>query len=122
MSAGRLFARGTLKFGNGQVIREASRTRLYATLTLAAGTVAGIAAATAIGAPIASAHVRPDPAIPASALFTPVPPIQKTVDVFDPAPPAPRVAPAAVPAPQQSQAPEPRETPEHESEQEGSDR
>lgn len=117
MSAGRLLARGTVKVGNGQMLREPSRTRLYATLTLAAGAAAGMAAATAIGAPaIASAHYSAE-VIPANALFTPVPPVQKTVDIYDPAPPAPRVqsAPAAAPAETEQRAPEP---PEHETEHE----
>jgi hypothetical protein len=90
--------------------RERKRTRAgrYIVLIFGAGVVSGTAALAGIPpfgsvqallSPVSQLrHPRPEPApINASAIFPPVPPVHKVVDVYDPPPPAQKSNPAPQP-------------------------
>ena len=108
MIAGRLRPFKTAKIGPGPREHKPGRTKRFLVLTLGAGVLSGVAALAGIPpfgsvqallAPISQfLHPRqaPEPIL-ASSVFPSVPPIHKTVDVYDPAPPAKRSNPAPAP-------------------------
>jgi hypothetical protein len=95
-----------------------NRTRQFLTLTIGAGVCSGLIAlvgpvlVTAAGAALTTkiAAVTAQP-IQASTVFPPVGPQHKTVDVYDPAPPVRRAAPAPAPAPTHDAEPSPTPRP-----------
>jgi hypothetical protein len=123
MIAGRLRPRKAVNGGTDQRDRKRSRVGRYLALVLGAGVVSGTAALAGIPpfgslqallAPISQLlHPQPPVApIQASAIFPPVPPVHKIVDVYDPPPPAPRATtapqpPATSPKPKASPRPSP---------------
>jgi hypothetical protein len=119
MIARKIAARGGPHTGQEPRPPKRHRAWLFLLLTLGAGAISGIlaligpAVVTDVGATITT-HVAatPDPQIQASALFPPVGPQHKVIDVYDPPPPA-RAAPPAPPAaaPHPSPSPEPRRSP-----------
>jgi hypothetical protein len=127
MIAGRIRPRTAENGGAEGRDRKRSRVGRYTMLIFGAGVVSGTAALAGIPpfgsmqallAPISQLlHPQPPPApIQASAIFPPVPPVHKVVDVFDPPPPAPRATsapqpPAASPQPRSSPRPRPSPTP-----------
>jgi hypothetical protein len=127
MIAGRLRPRTAANGGSDQRDRKRSRVGRNVVLIFGAGVVSGAAALAGIPpfgslqallAPISELlHPQPPAApIQASAIFPPVPPVHKVVDVYDPPPPAPRATsapqpPAAPPKPKASPSPRPSPTP-----------
>lgn len=127
MIAGRLRPRTAMNGGSEQSDRKRSRVGRYVALIFGAGVVSGMAALAGIPpfgslqallGPISQLlHPQPPPApIQASAIFPPVPPVHKVVDVYDPPPPAPRASPvpqppAASPKPKSSPSPRSRPSP-----------
>jgi hypothetical protein len=127
MIAGRLRPRTAVNGGSEQRDRKRSRLGRYVVLIFGAGVVSGTAALAGIPpfgslqallAPISQLlHPQPPPApIQASAIFPPVPPVHKVIDVYDPPPPAPRATsapqpPATSPKPKASPRPSPRPSP-----------
>jgi hypothetical protein len=127
MIAGRLRPRTAVNDGSEQRDRKRSRLGRYVVLIFGAGVVSGTAALAGIPpfgslqallTPISQLlHPQPPPApIQASAIFPPVPPVHKVVDVYDPPPPAPRATsapqpPATSPKPKASPRPSPRPSP-----------
>jgi hypothetical protein len=88
-----------------------NRVAHFALVTLIGGTSAFAIAVGIESIPTVVGVVLPSPTPPAmaaSALFPPVAPVQKVVDVYDPAPPAPRQA--SNPAPTHSDDSEPPES------------
>ena len=110
----------TAKVAAGHQERRRSRAGRYVVLTIGAGVVTGVAALAGIPpfgslqallAPI-SEYLHPTPPsapIQASTIFPPVPPVHKTVDVYDP-PPAAR-APNPPPKPPAATSPRPTASP-----------
>jgi hypothetical protein len=96
-----------------------NRTRQFLTLTIGAGVVSGLialvgpvlvtAAGAALTTKIAASTAQP---IKASAVFPPVGPQHKTVDVYDPAPPVRQGAPAPAPPAHETE-PSPSPRPSH---------
>jgi outer membrane biosynthesis protein TonB len=92
--------------GSDQSGPKRNRTRQFLFLTFGAGALSGLVALigpgllTVAGAAITT-HVATTAAKPiqASAVFPPVPPKTQVIDVYDPAPPVKRAAPAPAPAP-----------------------
>jgi hypothetical protein len=117
MIARKIAARGRPRTGQESRPPKRNRAWLFFFLTLGAGAVSGIlalvgpAVVTDVGAAITT-HVAPtpDPQIQASALFPPVGPQHKVIDVYDPPPPV-RVAPPVAAPPQPSPSPSPRHSP-----------
>jgi hypothetical protein len=98
-----------------------NRVLRFIVLTLGSGVVAALLAIVIAGIPTVLGVVFPaaaQPEIKASALFPPVGPVHKVIDVYDPPPPraAPRPAPPAAapvrPTAEPSQRPEPSQSPE----------
>ena len=113
---------GRVKDASGPKERGPSRLGRNLLLILGAGVVSGMAALAgippfgslqALVAPISqSLHPQAAPVlIQASAVFPPVPPVHKTVDVYDPPPPAARPNPAPPPAPTPKASPTPTHHP-----------
>jgi hypothetical protein len=127
MIAGRIRPRTAANGGSEPRDRKRSRAGRYVVLIFGAGVVSGTAALAGIPpfgslqallAPISQLlHPQSPPApIQAGAIFPPVPPVHKVVDVYDPPPPAPRATsapqpPAASPRPRSSPSPRPRTSP-----------
>jgi hypothetical protein len=127
MIGGRLRPRTAANGGSEQPERKRSRAGRYVLLIFGAGVVSGTAALAGIPpfgslqallAPISQLLHPPPPPTPiqASAIFPPVPPVHKVVDVYDPPPPAPRATsapqpPAASPRPKSSPSPRPSPSP-----------
>jgi hypothetical protein len=108
--------------GSDQPGRARNRTRQFLVLTLGAGAVSGIVAlvgpalVTDVGAAITNHVAATVPqTIQATALFPPVPPQHKVIDIYDPAPPARQAAPApppaAAPTPTHHESPQPQRSP-----------
>lgn len=96
-----------------------NRAVRFLVLTFGSGTLAALLAIAMAGIPTVLGVVFPtgtQPEIKASALFPPVPPVHKVIDVYDPPKPAPRPAPPAAapvrPTAEPSQLPEPSQSPE----------
>src|SRR5712664_378071 len=125
MIAGRLRPRTAVNGGTEPHDRKRSRVGRYVVLIFGVGVVSGTAALAgippfgslqAVLAPISQLlHPQPPPApIQASAIFPPVPPVHKVVDIYDPPPPAPRASPAPAPptaTPRPKASPSPRPSP-----------
>ena len=127
MIAGRIRPRTAVNRHSEPGDRKRSRLGRYLVLIFGAGVVSGTAALAGIPpfgslqallAPISQLlHPQPPPApIQASAIFPPVPPVHKVIDVYDPPPPAPRATsapqpPAASPKPKASPSPRPSPSP-----------
>lgn len=95
-----------------------NRSVRFLTLTFGSGALAALLAVVIAGIPTVLGLVfptGPTPEIQASAIFPPVPPVHKVIDVYDPPKQAPRpvarppAAPAARPTAEPSQQPEPPE-------------
>lgn len=124
MIADRLRLRRAARVGDEQHERKRSRVRRYVVLIFGVGVVTGTAAMAGIPpfgslqallAPVSHLiHPQPAPAqIQASAIFPPVPPVHRVVDVYDPPPPAsqttaPPQPPATTPTPKPKTSPSPR--------------
>jgi len=114
----KIAARGRLRAGPESREPKRNRAWLFLFLTLGAGAASGILAlvgpglVTDVGAAITT-HVTTtiNEPIQASALFPPVGVQHKVIDVYDPPPPARRVAPPAAAPPQPSPSPSPRRSP-----------
>lgn len=111
------------KVAEGQREKRPNRTGRYLVLIFGAGVITGVAALAGIPpfgslqallAP-ASEYLHPQPPltpIQASTIFPSVPPVHKTVDVYDPPPPARRSSPppaSTSPRPTTSPSPTPRD-------------
>ncbi len=99
-----------------------NRSLRFLVLTFGSGAVAAILAIVIAGIPTVLGLVFPagsTPEIQASAIFPPVPPVHKVIDVYDPPKQAPRPqprptsAPTARPTAEPSQQPEPPEPGDH---------
>jgi len=105
----------------GRSVKEASRGRKprknrvvrFLVLTLGSGAIAALLAIVIAGIPTVLGLVfptRPAPQIQATAIFPPVQPVHKVIDVYDPPKQAPRPQPQ--PTAEPSRQPEPGDAPE----------